>query len=234
MHMPCRPIHRMIEDQVHRWEALGQTCARSFMVEPVITISRLPGCAGRAVAQELSGLMDFELFDKALLDGIAERTHMSAERVGELDDKVRSRLLELMESLIQQRYAGEDYFRHLCRTVLAIAKRGRAVILGRGASFILPPKTSLRVLLVAPLPVRIHSLSQRLGLSYDEARGRIARVEGDRRAFIMRHFHRDLTDPTAYDLVLNTEESGVCATVDAIRMAWGIKCEARQAAGAMH
>lgn len=229
MHQPCRPIHRMIEDQVRRWEALGETHARAFMSEPVIAISRLPGCAGRSVAEELARLMGLELFDKELLDRVAERAHMSAEEVGAQDEKARPFLEELLESLILQRYAGEDYFRHLCRAVLAIAKRGRAVILGRGASFILPPKTCLRVLLVAPLPARVRSLSGRLGIGLEAARLRIVRVEADRRAFIRRHFHRDIADPTAYDFVLNTEELGVPETVDAIRMAWSMRCELRSA-----
>jgi len=229
MHMPCRPIHRMIEDQVRRWEALGETRARAFMSEPVIAISRLPGCGGRAVVEELSRLMGLELFDKEIIDRIAERSHMSTEEVYALDEKCRSFIEEFVGSLIHQRYAGEDYFRHLCRAVLAIAKRGRAVILGRGASFILPPKTCLRVLLVAPLPARIHSLSGRLGIGLEAARLQIARVEADRRAFIMRHFHRDIMDPTAYDFVLNTEELGVPETVDAIRMAWSMRCELRSA-----
>jgi hypothetical protein len=34
-------------------------------------------------------------------------------------------------------------------------------------------------------------------------------------------------------MVLNTEELGICATVDAIRMAWGLKCGVRQEAGAL-
>jgi cytidylate kinase len=222
----------MIEDQVRRWEALGETHARAFMSEPVIAVSRLPGCAGRSVCQELSRLMECELFDKELLGCIAERSHMSADEVRALDEKGRSFIEDLVESFICQRYAGEDYFRHLCRAVLAIAKRGRAVILGRGASFILPPKTCLRVLLVAPLPARIHSLSGRLGIGLEEARLRIARVEADRRAFVLRYFRLDLTDPTFYDFVLNTEELGVPETVDAIRMAWSMKCELRHPAGA--
>jgi cytidylate kinase len=232
MHLLCRPIHLMIEDQVRRWEALGETHARAFMSEPVIAISRLPGCAGRVVAEELSRLMGMELFDKKILDLVAEGSHLSADEVCALDEKGRSFIEELVDSLIRQRYAGEDYFRHLCRTVLAISKRGRAVILGRGASFILPQGTCLRVLLVAPLPARTQSLSRRLGIGLEEARRRILRVEADRRAFVTRHFHRDLTDPTAYDLVLNTEESGVMETVDAVRLVWGMKCELRRAAGA--
>ena len=229
MHPIQRPIHLLIEDQVRRWEILGEIHARAYMVQPVIAISRLPGCAGRLVAEELSRLMGFELFDKELIDRIAERAHMSAEEVSAPDEKGRSRIEEFVDSLIRQRYAGEDYFRHLCRAVLAVAKRGRVVILGRGASFILPPRTCLRVLLVAPLPVRILSLGRRLGIEPEEARRRILRVEADRRSFVMRHFRRDLTDPSAYDLALNTEEAGVSDTVDAIRLAWSLKCALRRA-----
>ena len=218
--MTHRPIHRMVEDQARDWRMRSDIHAKTVLVEPVVAISRLPGCAGRAVALELARRMGYSLFDKEILEEVAKRSHMSVSRVCFLDEKSRSSIGELVESLIRPGCRGEDYFRHLSRTLLSIAQHGRAVILGRGASFILPPKTCLRVLLVAPLKKRTQDLADRLGISLTDSGGIIRRVETDRRAFILDHFHRDMTDPTNYDIVFNTEGVGVSGVADEIRMAW--------------
>ena len=46
-----RSIEQIIEEQVRRWEASRRNRAQERRREPVIAISRLPGCGGRALAQ---------------------------------------------------------------------------------------------------------------------------------------------------------------------------------------
>jgi cytidylate kinase len=92
------------------------------------------------------------------------------------------------------------------------------VILGRGAHLILGQGEALRVLMVAPLEARVLAVMQREGLSEREARHRIAAVEADRKAFLMKHFHADLADPANFDLVVNTAVLGIegaCGTIRA-------------------
>ena len=220
MNIACRPLHRMVEDQARSWLMRLEPRAETCLAEPLVAISRLPGCAGRAVALELAGRMGLRLFDKEILEEVAERSHMSVSRVSFLDEKTRPMVDEWFESLIWPGRQCENYFRHLSRALLSIAERGRAVILGRGAAFILPPKTCLRVLLVAPLKRRIRDLADRMGLTLEDSRQRICRVETDRRAFITKYFRSDMTDPTHYDIVLNSEETGVRGAADQIRLAW--------------
>ena len=54
MNVACRHIDQMIESQVHRWQAQFDTHAKMCLAEPLIAISRLPGCAGRAIALKLA------------------------------------------------------------------------------------------------------------------------------------------------------------------------------------
>lgn len=222
-----RPIFRMIDEHVRRWQMLSDLHAEARCAEPLVAISRLPGCGGRAVAQALADRLGFVLFDKELVEEVAKRSRMSLSRVSALDEKARPMLDELVESLFEPHCQSEDYFRHLTHALLAIAERGRAVVLGRGAAFLLPPRSCLRVLLVAPLKARIQNLAERLGIPAAEARDRVLRVETDRRAFAMKHFHRDITDPSCYDIALNTGEIGVRALVDELQMAWAMLRERR-------
>jgi cytidylate kinase len=230
MNVICRPLQRMVNAQARRWQmrldVQGQEReAASCAAEPIIVISRLPGCGGRVIARELAQRTGFKLFDKEILEEVAERSKMSLSRVASLDEKIPPAIDEWFESMILQHSPSADYFWHLSKILHAIARRGRAVILGRGAGFILPAKACVRVLLVAPLKARIKSLADRMGLSWEAARERVCLVEADRRAFIQKHFNREMTDPLHYDIVLNTDLVGVACAVDAIRVAWVTRCE---------
>ncbi|MFA6002482.1 MAG: cytidylate kinase-like family protein [Elusimicrobiota bacterium] len=220
---PGRSIEKLIEDQVHRWQLLrGQTCEQR-PCDPVISICSLPGCSGRDLAEELARRTQFDLFDREIIDQVAQSSHLSAAILDTVDDKDVSWVEEWVESLFLERYVSGDFMHHLCKVLATVAHHGRAVILGRGAGFILPPGSCLRVLLVAPLDERIRGMAQRHQLPYEEAKRQVMHIESDRRAFVRRHFHAELLDPTHYDLVLNTAGIGQEGALAAISAAWAVK-----------
>src|SRR5262249_39564776 len=106
-------------------------------------------------------------------------------------------------------------------TALALSRLGRCVLVGRGGAHILPHDTTLRVRLVAPREHRIAEAARRRGLPPDEAARYVDATDRDRTAFVKAHFHRDPTDPSQYDLLLNTARWSVseCAEmiVEAVR-----------------
>ena len=66
------------------------------------------------------------------------------------------------------------------------------MILGRGASFLLPPERRVALLFVAPLEVRIQNVMKDLGLSEKQAREHIVKVEAEHRRFAKKCFQADL------------------------------------------
>jgi len=95
---------------------------------------------------------------------------------------------------------------------------GGAIIVGRGAHLILGQGEALRVLVVAPLDVRVATVMKRDEISERDARRQIQAVEADRKAFLMKHFHTDFDDPVHFDLVVNTSLLGIansCAAIGA-------------------
>jgi len=98
-----------------------------------------------------------------------------------------------------------QYLQHLTNVVGTIGAHGHAIIVGRGASFILPTEVCLRVLVVAPLQTRVNNVAKAYGVPESEAKRRVLRTESDRRAFIRKYFNSDMTDPLNYDLVINTK-----------------------------
>jgi cytidylate kinase len=77
------------------------------------------------------------------------------------------------------------------------------VIVGRGANYILPASTTLRVRLVALWEDRVRVMTAQLGLSEHDAATWVERTERQRVKFVKHYFGKDVADPRAYDLVLN-------------------------------
>ena len=108
-----------------------------------------------------------------------------------------------------------------------IGKHGRAIVVGRGANFVLPPEQRFRVRVTASQRLRIKNVARDFNLSPEEAKRRVIKTESDRKAFIRKYFNADIADPTNYDLVINTETLTVDNAVDVIGAALEclVECE---------
>ena len=212
-----RTVEQIIEEQAHRWQ-LTRTEARKERRRPVVTISRQSGAHGDEVAERLAKTAGLDLFDRELIHQVSESAHLSERVVSALDEKDRSLLTDWMTSLATPSYLSPyGYLYHLTRVVGAIARHGGAVIVGRGAHLILRRGEALRVRVVAPLDSRVATLAASLGLSERDAKRRIEEIEAERRAFFTKHFHATYGDPTAFDLVVNTDVLGVEGAVDTVQ-----------------
>jgi cytidylate kinase len=219
-HLP-RSIEQIVDEQARRWQ-LGGRGRPGPPARPVIAVSRQHGAGGGRVARRLAEELALELYDREIIEQIARSTHLSARVVSELDERDRELLTDWLAALTTDSYLSPSaYCDHLTRVIGAIAVRGGAVILGRGAHLILGPARALRVQVIAPLAARVAEVAGREGLSERDARRRIAEVESERQAFLQRYFHIRGADPAAFDLVVNTGVLGVAGAVDAVRSAVG-------------
>jgi cytidylate kinase len=111
---------------------------------------------------------------------------------------------EAIQGLMSADFATESGFaEHLVKTVLALGTHGECVIVGRGAAFILPPATTLRVRLVGSVQERVAAWGQMLGISEQEAAEQIRTLDRRRTEFLQDHFRKTPNDPCNFDLVLN-------------------------------
>jgi cytidylate kinase len=213
-----RSVEALVEQQALRWQ-LVRGERRDEARRPVLTVSRQHGAGGGEIVRTLARELGLDVFDREIIQQIAESTHLSERVVGALDDKARELLTDWLAGLASHDYLSSVEYRYqLTRVVGAVAHHGGAIILGRGAHLILGQGEALRVLVVAPLEHRVAALRQREGLSERDARRRIQVVEADHKAFLMKHFHTDFVDPVHFDLVVNTALLGIansCATIRA-------------------
>ena len=223
-----KSISQIIEDQVHRWQLQQKEKPAEKTAAPVVTISREPGSGGRIVAQRLAETLGFEVFHQEVLHEMAKRAEVSEQLLATLDEKGLSILEDWIASLVNDRHLWPDqYLQHLMNVIGTIGKHGRAVVVGRGANFILPPQQRFRVRITAPQRLRIENVGRDFKLSPDEAKRRVIKTESNRKAFVRKYFNADIADPTNYDLVINTQTLSVDNAVKVIGAALGFLAQGK-------
>ncbi len=182
-----------------------------------LTISREVGALGNSVATEVGRRLDWPVYDREILDLIGEELHRHPARLEGVDERPASWLGERLSCLFDKYQVGSDvYLKHLFAVVRGLGAAGRCVIVGRGANFLLPAETTLRVRLVALPEDRARVLAARLGASGGEAGARLKVIERERAEFVKRTFREDPADPHHYDLVLNMSSLSVDEAADVI------------------
>jgi cytidylate kinase len=212
-----RSIEQIIEEQVRRWQIVRTEEKKADERISVITISREPGSGGNILAERLSQQLEFDLFYQEFIHKMAESAHVSVRLLETLDEKGASVLEEWISSLVDKRHLWPDrYLQHLMKIIGTIGKHGRAVVVGRGANFVLPPEKRISLRVISPLETRIRNVSQAFGVAVAEARSRILKTESDRKAFIKKYFNEDIQDPLNYDLIINTEGLSIDDAANAV------------------
>jgi cytidylate kinase len=215
-----KAIHQLIEEHVRRWEILRKE-EIEVKTLPVITLSREPGSGGKLVAKAVAERLGLDLFDQALINAMAENADTTTRVIRTLDERSLSMIEDWVSAAISERHLWPDEVsRVLMRVIGTIGRHGKAIIVGRGANFVLPPENRFRVRIIAPLEMRVNHVAETYGVTKKEAKRRVLRTESDRRAFVRKYFHSDIGDPANYEMILNTGtlsfESAVAAICSAI------------------
>ena len=215
-----RSIEKIVQDQIIQWNRFHAEKKEEHKVVSVITVSREPGSGGTLMAGKLARDLEFDLFDREIIQDIAESAHISARVLETLDEKGLSVLEESLAAVIRDRHLWPDEFmRHLLKVVGTIGKHGRAVIVGRGAQYILPFDETLKIRVIAPLALRIYNVAHELGIEEKEAERMILKTDSDRRAFSRKYFYADVTEPLFYDMIINTMRVSVDEGVEIVKSA---------------
>jgi hypothetical protein len=192
-----------------------------------IAISREAGARGGTIARHAGGKLGWQVYPQDLLEYV---TQDAAARQEILEDLPEGAPTWAEEQLNRLRQAGNvsnnPSVIELARIVLFLGARGDAILVGRGAGRVLPPRSTLNVRLIAPLQDRIAYMAQWLRLTEEEAAEHVRRLDHRRSEFVQTHFHRDPADPHQYDLVLNSSLLGEERCAEIIVQAAQSKCAA--------
>lgn len=200
-----RSVEKIVEEQIQQWEMSRPKKGEKPGIS-VITVSRQPGSEGNEIAAKLAGAFGYNLFDQEIIQAMARDAKISNRVLETLDEKGLNVLEDVVATVIEERHLWPDqYMKHLMRVIGAIGRHGKAVIVGRGANFILPPAQNLRLRIVAPFDKRVNKVAHLYDVDINEARRQIYREEAERRSFTRRYFYANIDDPIHYDMVVNTQ-----------------------------
>jgi len=196
-------VQEKILKEAHRRDAE----AHQVPERSVVTISRQYGAGGHTFAGLLAGMLEtpWQVWDREIVDAIAENANVRQEMVEALDERSHS-LIEKISRTISKIHplTHEEYRNHLIVVLTSISQQGKKIIIGRGANFVLPQALNIR--LIASTPYRIRAVEVREGLSHMEAAAKVRKVDSERAAYIARLFDRDIDDPLEYDIVLRMDD----------------------------
>lgn len=173
--------------------------------KPVITISRDHGALGRQIANAVARRLDIPVYDREILDKIAERLNTDPQTLKMLDECVaRARDMWLMRLFTGVDLSEDAYRNHLVNVVFSMARTG-GIILGRGSNVILSTSCALRVRVTASPEVCTRRVTARYGITEAEAREQIQAINHNRGRFVWEMFHHRNSDASNFDLVINTD-----------------------------
>jgi cytidylate kinase len=219
-------LEQLVEQQIGRWdlalrrrtqqERPGRGKLGRLYFGPYLLITRDKGAGGHQVANLIGQKLGWQVFDRQIVDAIAERTKMRQQLVEYLDEKTRGGLEEFLRNVLTREIGSTDYLIHLRQVLLTLGQQGDVVVVGRGSEYILPAQFGLRVRMVAPFDVRVERIARAQGLSADAAHALVARVDQERKDFIHGQFQKDARDPMNYDVVINTGALTVEGTAEIV------------------
>ncbi len=193
-----------------------QSGERLIKNAPVITISRQYGCPAKIVAQNLAIRLNkmrsrlnrpqnWRWISKEILDESARELKMDKHTVQEAVNADYKGVLDvLIWSLSNKFYPGDDKIKKtLGEVIRGFSRQGHVIIVGRGGVALTRENpNTLHVRLVAPLEWRIHNVSERQQLTYDEARQKIMQID-KKRSNLLKYFDVDPSDQALFDIMLN-------------------------------
>jgi cytidylate kinase len=212
-----RSIEQLVDEQVKKWGYDHRTKSSKTPAINMVTVSRDPGSGGKLIAQGLAEELSFDMFHQNVIHEMAESARVSSRMLESLDEKGLSMLDDWVSSVVYKKHLWPDeYLQHLLKVIGTIGKHGRAVIVGRGANFILPRESTFRLRVTAPRDFRAQKVAQEFDIPLQDAQRRILKTESDRKAFIRKYFHSDIANPDNYDMVINTGNISLREAIETI------------------
>ncbi len=180
-----------------------------------ITISRQSGSGGHVVGEELTRRLEaarkgvgcpWTIFDRNLVEKVLEEHNLPARLARFMPEDRISEISDTMDELFGLHPPSWSLVRDVSETILHLAERGNAIIIGRGANVITARMDSvLHVRLIGSVEKRCEHLQQRLDLSKGAAMKLLRSEDRARGRYLKKYFDKNIEDPMLYHLLVNTD-----------------------------
>ena len=187
----------------------------------IINIGRQFGSGGKLIALKISETLGVPVYDNELISKAADESGFSKELFERSDEK---RSIFNISSFFgtgrfggAQNYVGDnELFKIQSEVIRNIAAKGPAIFVRRCSNYILRDSKCLDVFVCAPLEDRVKRVSERLGISLEEARTRIGRQDRTRETYYNFFTFGNWGAASDYDLCIDSSILGIDGTADFI------------------
>jgi cytidylate kinase len=183
----------------------------------VITISRQFGAGGMSLGEILAKRLGYRYVNQAIIKEVAKKAKVSSDQVRAFEKAGTTKLMKMLDKfvsrdfidrLVSDKYGYVDeksYVDVVKAIVKGLYKEGNVIIIGRGSQYILKGcEDAWHILLVEELKGRIRFITERYGLTEEEAEKAIRRADQIRTSFLSCFADKaSHDDPQSYDLVIN-------------------------------
>ena len=192
----------------------------------VITINRELGSGGRTVGRKLAEKLGVAYYDKALIQALQEKYHLSVEEI----ERLKGQELGWWENFKRKiTFSDEDYnlnqtgietdsvFHTEIEFLKSIAKEESCVIAGRSGFYAFRDHPNhLSVFIQASMLSRVDRVAREQHMSKEEARMTIDKVDQMRENYVNDQARTSRYDTRNYQLVLSMDEISEDAAVEVI------------------
>lgn len=184
----------------------------------IINIGREFGSGGLAVARELGKKLNIPVYDKELILKAAQDSGFSADFFTKNDEKRHFFSLSSIFSTGTDDYISESgLFMIQSETIKRIAEKDSAVIVGRCSDYILRElDCTVDVFITSKPEIRAQRVSERNGISFDEAMSLIEKKDKVREEYYNYYTYCNWGKASNYDLCIDSSILGIEGTADYI------------------
>ena len=176
----------------------------------VVTISREYGSGGRYVGKLLSEKLGVKFYDKEIINLISKESGYSKDFIYNNEQSKTNIGGELYN-------LDDNLFKYEEKVILEVSKNP-CVIVGRCSDYILKNKKNvIKIFLYSDLENKINRGVKYYGLSKEEAKKKINKVNKDREKYHKYFCNQNYKDLNNYDLFINVDKIGIDKTVELIK-----------------
>ena len=185
----------------------------------VITIARGFGSGGKSIALELSKKMGIPCYENEILDMASDASGINKALFHETDERLRGSLFAKMLKGIPTKTilapSEKDFvsdinlFNLQAQIIRSLALSQSCIIVGKCADHVLEYFDNVyRIYIDAPRAACVKSIVDKMCVSEEEANRLISKTDKYRADYYKYYTGKDWTNPTNYDLFINSDKVG--------------------------
>ncbi|MDD6069682.1 MAG: cytidylate kinase-like family protein [Clostridiales bacterium] len=187
----------------------------------VITIARQFGSMGRPIAMKLSEILGVEFYDRDIVDQAAKKLNLPVSIVDENEESAkevfRNTYSRMQFPLGRQKSTEvqDNIFEAQKNIINFLAEKESCIIVGRCGDFILSEMDNvIHIFIYAPYEERLKHCTNELGLSTEEGKRMIKKVDEAREAYHLQYAGFKPDDYKYKDIMIDSSLLGVDGTAE--------------------